>query len=111
MKKYSTKPRKYTTPKDSGYWLSKENIKKETLKVYSRFGRIPPTKELIELGYGSLHQHISKLDNDFLEKVDYFKFLAIYFSMAMVIDGVSSVGALISILSLALSAALTVVFP
>ena len=72
LKKYSTKPRKYTTPKESGYWLSKENIKKETLKVYSRFGRIPPTKELIELGYGSLHQHISKLDNDFLEKVDYF---------------------------------------
>ena len=72
LKKYSTKPRKYTTSKESGYWLSKENIKKETLKVYSRFGRIPPTKELIELGYGSLHLHISKLDNDFLEKVDYF---------------------------------------
>ncbi len=72
LKKYSTKPRKYTTPKESGYWLSKENIKKETLKVYSRFGRIPPSKELIELGYGSLHQHISKLDNEFLEKVDYF---------------------------------------
>ena len=27
---------------------------------------------MIELGFGSLHQHISKLDNDFLEKVDYF---------------------------------------
>ena len=72
LKKYSTKPRKYTSPKESGYWLKEENIRKETLKVYSRFGRIPPTKELIELGYGSLHQHISKLDNDFLEKVDYF---------------------------------------
>jgi hypothetical protein len=71
LKKYSKKSRKYSIPKESGYWLNKENIKKETLKVYSRFGRIPPTKELIELGYGSLHQHISKLDNDFLEKVDY----------------------------------------
>jgi hypothetical protein len=72
LKKYSKKPRKYTTPKESGYWLNKENIKKETLEVYSRFGRIPPSKELIELGYGSLHQHILKLDNKFLEKVDYF---------------------------------------
>jgi len=72
LKNYSTKPRKYTTPKESGYWLSKENIKKETLKVYLRFGRIPPQKDLIELGYGSLHKHISKLDNDFLEEVGYF---------------------------------------
>jgi hypothetical protein len=72
LEKYSTKPRKYTSSREKGYWLNEENIKKETLKIYSKFGRIPPQKDLIELGYGSLHQHISKLDNDFLEKVDYF---------------------------------------
>ena len=72
LKKYSLKPRKFTSPKESGYWLNEENIRNETLEVYSRFGRIPPSKELIELGYGSLHQHISKLDNELLKKVDYF---------------------------------------
>tara|TARA_B110000977_G_scaffold133927_1_gene170511 strand:- start:779 stop:2758 length:1980 start_codon:yes stop_codon:yes gene_type:complete len=72
LEKYSLKPRKYTSSRESGYWLDEENIKKETLNVFRRFGRIPPSKELQELGYGSLHQHILKLDNEFLEKVDYF---------------------------------------
>lgn len=73
LKKFSLKPRKYTSSREKGYWLDEENIKKETLNVYRRFGRIPPSKELIELGYGSLSQHLLKLDNEFLEKVDYFK--------------------------------------
>ena len=72
LEKYSTKPRKYTSSREKGYWLNEENIKKETLKIYSKLGRIPPQKDLMELGYGSLHQHILKLDNEFLKKVDYF---------------------------------------
>ena len=66
------KKRKYTIDRVSGYWNDIENIKNEVKQVYKQFGRIPTGQELIQLGYGSLSQHIKNLDSEFLTEFDYF---------------------------------------
>ena len=70
--KTTTKPRKYSIPKESGYWLDIENIKTEVLQLHKKYGRVPTTRELVELGYGGLSGHINKLDNKTLEKIGYY---------------------------------------
>lgn len=66
------KLRKYTVSRESGHWDNLKNIEQAILYLYEKYGRIPKGKELAELGYGSLSQHIKRLDASFLEKYNYF---------------------------------------
>ena len=72
LKKVNRKLKKYTSQREKGYWFNDENIKRELIEIKSKFGRIPISSELIKLGYGSISQHILKLNNKFLEELDYF---------------------------------------
>jgi hypothetical protein len=66
------KPRKYTVSRESGYWNNQKNIQIELQNIYDTYGRIPSNKELMELGYGSIHSHIKKLPKKTLEKFNYY---------------------------------------
>jgi hypothetical protein len=68
------KPRKFSKIRSNGRWKwNEENVKETLLEIYSKYGRILSNKELKETGYGSVYTHIPKLDNDFLEKLNYFE--------------------------------------
>ena len=67
-----SKKRTYSVNRETGYW-TRENVIKELDEIHSKYGRIPTQKELIQLGYGSLHTHIKSLDPETLGNYDYFK--------------------------------------
>jgi hypothetical protein len=66
------KPRKYTVSRESGYWNDPQNIITELQKIFNTYGRIPSNKELMELGYGSLHNHVKTLPEKVLQKFNYY---------------------------------------
>lgn len=66
------KPRKYTVSRESGYWNDPQNIINELQKIFNTYGRIPSNKELMELGYGSFHNHIKTLPEKVLQKYNYY---------------------------------------
>jgi hypothetical protein len=68
------KPRKFSETRGNGRWKwTKDNVKEILSEIHSKYGRILSNKEMKELGYGSIHQHYNKLDNEFLETLDFFE--------------------------------------
>lgn len=68
----SSKIRKNTVSRQSGYWSNTNNILNELNTVYKTYGRIPTGKEMLELGYGGLSIHLKKLPREVLEKYNYY---------------------------------------
>ena len=66
------KPRRYTVSRESGYWNNIDNVKKEAISIFNDFGRLLSNKELLELGYGSLSNHLKRLPKELLENLGYF---------------------------------------
>ena len=69
----TSKPRKYTVPRKTGYWNEKSNLLKELDQVFETYGRIPTDDELRKLGFGSLPKHMRNLDEETLKQYGYSK--------------------------------------